>query len=299
MLSLYILGLRERGFPLNLDGVEDMANVRLAERGGRRVGKLWARRYIQRRPELQMLFYDAQEVQEASCNGSEGIGSWFRRVKSVKAKYKILDCNIYNVDTTAFTMGTICPDMVFTHANRARKCKVIQAGDREWATAIHCVCSDGWSLTPFLLLQETWPLRMVNDATGKPSGQTVRLTFNASEHHKTALKWIKHFEECTASRAKGAYRMLVLHGNNSLHSAAFDWYCLNHSIIPVNLPADSYQLVQPLDIGCFGPLKRAYDHEMNQFSKRNINHITDVELLVAFEAAYRASVTKDNVKGGF
>ena len=139
----------------------------------------------------------------------------------------------------------------------------------------------------------------MNDAIGDPSGQTIRLTFSASEHHKTALKWIKHFEECTASRAKGAYRMLVLHGNNSLHSAAFDWYCLNHSIIPVNLPADSYQLVQPLDIGCFGPLKRAYDHEMNQFSKRNINHITDVELLFAFEAAYRASVTKDNVKGGF
>jgi hypothetical protein len=45
-----------RGFALRLAGVEDMANYILESRGGQRVGKLWAHRFVQRRPELKTPF---------------------------------------------------------------------------------------------------------------------------------------------------------------------------------------------------------------------------------------------------
>jgi hypothetical protein len=45
-----------RGFAPRLASVEDMANYLLKSRGGKRVGKLWAHRFVQRRPELKTRF---------------------------------------------------------------------------------------------------------------------------------------------------------------------------------------------------------------------------------------------------
>jgi len=51
-----ILDLDSRGFAPRLAGVEDMANFILESRGGKRVGKLWAHRFVQRQPALKTRF---------------------------------------------------------------------------------------------------------------------------------------------------------------------------------------------------------------------------------------------------
>jgi hypothetical protein len=49
-------------------------------------------------------------------------------------------------------IGVICPGMVVTHADRHSRSKVIQPGNREWATAIVCINSEGGSIPPFLVV---------------------------------------------------------------------------------------------------------------------------------------------------
>jgi hypothetical protein len=49
-------------------------------------------------------------------------------------------------------MGVICPTMVVTHADRRGRGKAVQPGNREWATAIACINSEGWSVPPFLVV---------------------------------------------------------------------------------------------------------------------------------------------------
>ena|ERR1700733_10808033 len=51
-----ILDLDSRGFAPRLASVEDMANYILESRGGKRVGKLWAYRFVQRQPDLKTRF---------------------------------------------------------------------------------------------------------------------------------------------------------------------------------------------------------------------------------------------------
>src|SRR5690554_3479989 len=58
-----ILNLDSRGFAPRLACVEDMANYILEVRGGKRVGKLWAHRFVRRQPLLKTRFnrvYDFQ-----------------------------------------------------------------------------------------------------------------------------------------------------------------------------------------------------------------------------------------------
>ena len=56
VLVRYILDIDTRGFAPRLAGVEDIVNYILESRRGRRVGKLWAYRFVQRRPELKTRF---------------------------------------------------------------------------------------------------------------------------------------------------------------------------------------------------------------------------------------------------
>ena len=129
-----------------------MANYILDSRGGKRVGKLWAHRFVQRRPELKTRFNRVYDFQRALCEDPELIGAWFRLVENMRAKYSILDYDFYNFDETGFMTGVICPVIVVTHADQCGRGKAVQPGNREWATAIACINSEGWNVPPFLVV---------------------------------------------------------------------------------------------------------------------------------------------------
>src|SRR4051812_13354946 len=93
--------------------------------------------------------------------------------------------------------------------------------------------------------------------------------------------------------------MLVLDRHESHESAEFQEYCKTHNIITLSLPPHSSHLTQPLDIGCFSVLKRAYGRQIETFIKAHINHITKVEFFLAFKAAYIDSMTVQNAQAGF
>jgi hypothetical protein len=81
------------------------------------------------------------------------ISAWFRLVQNIRAKYSVLDCDFNNFDETGFMIGIICPSMIVTRADRRGRGKAVQPGNREWATAIACINSEGWSAPPFLVVQ--------------------------------------------------------------------------------------------------------------------------------------------------
>ncbi|KAI1681040.1 DDE superfamily endonuclease [Pyrenophora tritici-repentis] len=64
------------------------------------------------------------------------------------------------------------------------------------------------------------------------------------------------------------------------------------------LPHSSY-LLQPLDVGCFSPLKRAYSREVESLMRNHINHITKLEFLPAFKIAFNRAFTPANICSAF
>jgi hypothetical protein len=58
---------------------------------------------------------------------------------------------------------------------------------------------------------------------------------------------------------------------------------------------NSSHLLQLLDVGCFLLLKRAYGRQIESLIRDGINHITKLEFLPSFRAAYDQSTTKDNI----
>ena len=65
------------------------------------------------------------------------------------------------------------------------------------------------------------------------------------------------------------------------------------------MPLYSSYLLQPLDIGCFGPLKQAYGRQVEDLMRMYINHVSKLEFLCGFREAFFASLTEKNIRGGF
>ncbi|KAJ6258548.1 hypothetical protein Dda_6592 [Drechslerella dactyloides] len=279
-----------------------MANQLLSTRSDdstRRVGKKWAGNFVKRRPELQTRLSRKYDYQRAKCEDPALISKWFQLVEAVKAKYGIADNDIYNFDETGFAMGMISTTTVVTGAESRDKAKLAQPGNREWATVIQGVGAEGWALPPFIILAGQYHLASWYTATKLPADWVIALSDNGWTTNELALQWLQHFDKFTAQRCYSDYRLLVLDGHESHHSAAFELYCQEHKIVTICMPPHSSHILQPLDIGCFGPLKQAYSKEVESLIRAHINHISKLEFLSGFHKAFTAAITPKNIRSSF
>jgi hypothetical protein len=65
------------------------------------------------------------------------------------------------------------------------------------------------------------------------------------------------------------------------------------------MPPYSSHLLQPLNVGCFSPLKQAYSDKINSLAQYGTKKIKKEAFLPAFKAAFKKAITKDNIYAGF
>jgi hypothetical protein len=299
VLVEYILNLASKGFPPRLCVVEEMANRIIATRQGERVGPRWAGNFVRRRPELQTRFQRKYDYQRAKCEDPEVIRGWFELVKNTIAKYSICEADIYNFDETGFMMGVISTGMVVTSSDGRAKAKTIQPGNREWVTVVQAVSSVGYTVPPYIIVAGKTHLNSWYDEAEFPPSWRIGVSQNGWTTNELAIDWIRHFEEFTLPRKLGVYRLLVLDGHESHHSDEFEEYCKEHNIITLCMPPHSSHILQPLDVGCFGPLKKSYGRQIEHLMRQQCTHITKEDFIPAFQAAFQDSLTENNIKGGF
>jgi hypothetical protein len=295
----YILNLDSRAFPPRRSAVEDMANRLLAERDGGRVGKNWTSNFVQRQPQLSTRFTRKIDYQRVKCEDPDAYNAWFRLVRNMISKYGIHEEDIYNFDETGFLMGQISSEMVVTNAERKGRPRTTQQGNREWITVIQGVGSYGYALPPFIICAGKNHLSTWYEDASLPPDWVIAVTSNGWTTNERGLDWIKHFNQHTKSRTKGGYRLLIIDGHESHRSAEFEIYCTEQNIITLCMPAHSSHKLQPLDVGCFSPLKRSYGTEIEKLMRAHITHISKEDFFPAFRAAFQKSITTSNIQAGF
>jgi len=86
---------------------------------------------------------------------------------------------------------------------------------------------------------------------------------------------------------------------SSYKTKEFQTLCEENNIYTLCMPPHSSHLLQPLDVGCFAPLKKAYKAQINELISCYVNHVSKLEFLPAFKAAYQQSITSSNIYGAF
>src|SRR6478736_9173745 len=117
--------------------------------------------------------------------------------------------------------------------------------------------------------------------------------------NEIGLEWLKHFDWCITKGSKNRYYLLILDRHESHHSVDFERYYKANKIITLYMPPHSSHLLQPLDIGCFSVLKQAYGQEIKHLIRCSITHVSKTKFFPAFYAAFKATFTESNIRGGF
>ncbi|KAI7759588.1 hypothetical protein LZL87_014382 [Fusarium oxysporum] len=231
----FILDLDSRGFPSRLRFVEELANSLLADRNALPVGKRWAYNFVKRQPELKTRFFRKYDYQRAKCEDPTIIRNWFRLVANTVAKYGIRSDDIWNFDETGFMMGIIQSGMVVTGSEREGRPKSVQPGNREWITAIQAINAEGQLIPPFLIGTGQYHLANWYRECDLPGDWVIATSQNGWTNNELGLEWLKHFDRSTTNRSTGPYRLLILDGHESHHSANFERYCEENKIITLCL----------------------------------------------------------------
>ena len=276
-----------------------MANSLLADRDASPVGKRWAHNFVKRQPELKTRLFRKYDYQRAKCEDPTIIRNWFRLVANTVAKYGIRSDDMWNFDETGFMMGIIQSGMVITGSEREGRPKSVQPGNREWITAIQAINAEGQLIPPFIIGAGQYHLANWYRECDLPGDWVIATSQNGWTNNELGLEWLKHFDRSTAKRTNSRYRLLILDGHESHHSANFERYCEENKIITLCMPAHASHLLQPLDVGCFAVLKQAYGRQIEHLIRCSITHISKTEFFNAFHAAFKATFTESNIRGGF
>ena len=295
----HILNLDLRGFSPTYAAVRNMADRLLAARGAGQVGVHWPRNFVKRTDSLTTRFNRAYDRQRALCEDPVLIKSWFELVEQTKAKYGICDEDVYNFDEAGFMMGKITTQLVVTASERRCRPKAVEPGNREWVTLIAAINAAGWSIPPFLIFTGKYHLSAWYEEAEIPRDWAIAVSDNGWTTNELGVEWLKHFIKHTDGKVVGARRLLILDGHESHQSLEFQELCKENNIYTLCMPPHSSHLLQPLDVGCFSPLKRAYSREVESLIRHQINHITKLEFLPAFKVAFDRSFTPANICSAF
>jgi hypothetical protein len=196
-------------------------------------------------------------------------------------------------------MGQICSSMVVTASERRSRSKAIQPGNREWATVILGINALGQAIPAFLILKARHHLSSWYKDGDLPQDWVIGVSDNGWTTNELGLVWLKHFDTHTKLRTVGSVHLLILDGHESHNSKEFKDYCQDNKIVTLCMPSHSSHLLQPLDVGCFAPLKKAYGRQVESLMRSQISHITKLEFLPSFKRAYEAAIISKNIQGGF
>jgi hypothetical protein len=273
-----------------------MANQLLAARHGGQVGEKWARNLVKRKPEIKSQVTRQRDHQRVLCSNPTIISPWFSLVRNVKAKYGILDEDTYNFDETGFQMGVGGSVKVVTASERRLRPLQVQPGDREWATLIAAINAMGWVIPPFIIFKaknhdQAW--------YHNPKDWRIGVSKNGWTTNELGLEWLKHFIQHTTARTVGSHRLLIIDGHESHKSLAFQDLCEENKVVTLCMPPHTSHILQPLDVGCFAPLKRAYKTEINVLANSDITHIDKKAFLDTFNQVFDKAFSKDNIQSSF
>jgi hypothetical protein len=133
-----------------------------------------------------------------------------------------------------------------------------------------------------------------------PRSWRIEVSANGWTTDEIGLRWLqKCFIPAVQRRGRRGKVLLVLDGHGSHLTPAFDKSCEDNNIIPLCMPPHSSHLLQPLDVGCFGPLKKAYGTLIEQRARLGCNTIDKLDFLKAYPEAHQKVFTKENIQSGF
>jgi hypothetical protein len=233
---------------------------------------------------------------------------YFKLLHDKMKEYDVQPSHIFNLDEKGFMIGVLGRSKrIFDKKLYDQKgvTTAVQDGSREWIAVLACVCSDGTALSPSLIFQSAaGALKSAWVEAIDPKKHSVFVTSSPSgwSNNDIGLAWLKEvFERETGRYARTGYRLLLLDGHSSHLTKDFVNYCNDHRILIAVYPSHSTHMLQPLDVGMFGPLSTAYSTELSNYlhHSHGISPVRKGDFFDLFWRAWCTTFKKETIKNSF
>ena len=261
------------------------------------ISKRWIDRFRKRYPILKTVYSRALDASRFEGVNYPIVNAYFTTLTDLFLENLYPPDAVFNVDETGFALGTSLPSKVLINKEEAIGFKKI-SGKQEWITAIECVGASGVALPPLIIF------RAKDTNTGWiPTSTPENWRFSTSTSGWTsdshAYEWLTTLFEPETRRSDEKRRLLLLDGHGSHLTARFIAFCLDKKIDLVVLPPHTSHILQPLDVGLFGPLKRALSTEIDRLFRLDTRRIPRIEWTSAYITARSRAFTTRNVESAF
>jgi DDE superfamily endonuclease len=282
-----------------------MATDLLIEKGGtEHLGVNWHLHFLNRHPDLKSKFVPPLDRNRCQAQDHEIFEHWFKLFLDQKARFEVLDNDIWNIDEKGVMMGVSGKTRVIIPKS-SKNPHTTHPGNREWVTSTECISMAGKKLGSWTIFKGKKPQKMWHETMKRigefDSGYHIACSENGWTDNELGLEYLKeHFEPQTRTQTD-RYRILICDGHESHVSTAAIKFCLDHKIILLCLPPHSTHLLQPLDVGIFGPISTKYKNAIRnrfEFNTESYN-IDKVDFLEIWHEVRRSTITPENVKSAW
>lgn len=309
-LKRWITRLTITGFPATPMLIKEMANeirmrrVQVASSQNPSstnippIGHEWIYRFQKRHPDLKGCYSRQLESNRAKEATSEKIQAWFDafQTRLNERKYK-LD-NIYNMDETGFAVGSTQSTRIIVDSTQKSNWKVT-AGKQEWITVLECINAAGDALPPLVIFkaQNTNSAWIPKDTPSDWHFSTSSSGWTSNSH---GFEWLrKVFEPESKKKSGNQPRLLIMDGHSSHITGELIALCIEKDIDLLILPPHCSHLLQPLDVGVYGPMKRFHTFEVDRYTRAGIRRIQRAEWIALFQKIRQKALTPLNIKAGW
>ena len=172
----------------------------------------------------------------------------------------------------------------------------MRTGDKSQITVIACCNAAGYAMPPTVVFDRK---QIRQEMTYREvSGTTYAGTSNGWVNAEIFNSWFsKHF---LAHAPSARPLILLLDGHSSHFKSIVLRLAAENGVIIFCLPSNTTHLTQPLDKGCFGPLKAYWKEECQEYLNMNPGRVvTRYQFSEILSKAWAKGMTMKNIIGGF
>ena len=256
----------------------------------------WWERFCFRHPEISLRTTSALSYARAKGQNEEALSNYFDVLEETLDEHKLHDkpALIFNVDETGLPLSPSPPKGVCRKGTKTPNS--ITSGDKSQITVVGCVSAAGHCIPPMII----WDRKTLHADMTK--GELPGTIYGLSSKGWVDQELFKIWFEFHFLRYIPPVRpiLLLMDGHSSHYCPDTVFLAAKEKIILFTLPPNTTHLTQPLDKGCFGPLKSAWRNACHDFMAENPSRVvTRYSFCSIFAVAWLQAMSMKNIIAGF
>ena len=256
----------------------------------------WWEGFCRWHPVISLRITSCLSLATTKASNAEVISNFFDMLEDVLLENELVDkpADIFNMDETGMPLNPLPPKGV---CKRGTKVTVsVLSGDKTQVTIVGCVSAASYCIPPMVI----WDRKTLHpDMTvGEVPGTLYELSSNAWMDMELFHIWFtSHFLKYAPPTRP---LLLLMDGHFTHYSSDTIEIAAKERVVIFILPPNTTHLSQPLDKGCFGPLKREWQLVCHEFMALNPGRVvTRHSFSELFCKAWMRSMSIKNIIAGF